>query len=460
MKRFPIALWLTVIPLLFAAIHVPSSNAQSSKAKTLVAKGPMQQVNPYFSTQNVTYNDGTTVSRSIINGPHVPPPGYELERSVTKLPKPNLQMGTGTLTVPAFRWVIGCSAVSGAMIAGYYDRNGFPNMYTGPTNSGLMPLDDLSWSSWMDGHGDVYPDNPLIASHNGLDGRSTYGSIDDYWVLYGSTEQDPYVTESRTEHTWEDAVGDYMKTSQSAYGNTDGSTTFYHYTTSSSPLTCSDMATYGIHEVDGAYGRKLFYEARGYTVTDCYTQNTDNKVTGGFSFAQFKAEIDAGHPVMLQLEGHTVVGVGYDDSSNTVYLNDTWDNSTHSVTWGSDYAGMNLWGATVINLEQSGLLLGSSHFKVEVDWLTPTGSSGHGTAVGLTSDSGYFWFFENTNVELLVKIHDGCGVNNHYWFFYGALTDVEYSITVTDTQTNEVKTYYGTQHVQSSSNDTNAFACP
>ncbi len=76
---------------------------------------------------------------------------------------------------------------------------------------------------------------------------------------------------------------------------------------------------------DGTLGRKLFYEARGYTVTDCYNQKTDNMITGGFSFAQFKAEIDAGRPVMLNLEGHTIVGVGYDDSSNTVYIHDTWD---------------------------------------------------------------------------------------------------------------------------------------
>lgn len=106
------------------------------------------------------------------------------------------------------------------------------------------------------------------------------------------------------------------------------------------------------------------------------------------------------------------------------------------------------------------LLLHNGRFTVQVNWLTPTGSSGKGTEVPITSDSGYFWFFENTNVELLVKIHDGCGVNNHYWFFYGALTDVEYTITVTDTVTSEVKTYPGFQHIQTSSNDVNAFACP
>jgi hypothetical protein len=106
------------------------------------------------------------------------------------------------------------------------------------------------------------------------------------------------------------------------------------------------------------------------------------------------------------------------------------------------------------------LPLGNGRFIVEVDWLTPTGSSGKGTAISVTSDTGYFWFFENTNVELTLKIHQGCGVNNYWWFFYGALTDVEYTITVTDTETSTVKTYYGIQHIQTSSNDVNAFACP
>jgi len=106
------------------------------------------------------------------------------------------------------------------------------------------------------------------------------------------------------------------------------------------------------------------------------------------------------------------------------------------------------------------LYLHGGRFTVEVSWLTPTGSSGKGVPVPQTFDSGYFWFFENTNTELTAKIHDGCGVNSHYWFFYGALTDVAYTITVTDTQTSEVKTYTGFQHIQTSSNDVNAFACP
>ena len=195
-----------------------------STPEVQLSQGPLRQINKYFSTQTIKYSDGTNVERSIVNGPPTPPPGYELERSTFALPEPNPEMGTNTLTVPAFNWVFGCSSVSGAMIAGYYDRSGFPNMYTGPTNGGVMPLDNSSWPTWSDGNR-TYPNLPLAASHQGVDGRATLGSIDDYWIQYGSGTQDPYIGHW-TQHTWGDAIGDYMKTSQSAYGNTDGSTTF------------------------------------------------------------------------------------------------------------------------------------------------------------------------------------------------------------------------------------------
>jgi hypothetical protein len=292
---------------------------------------------------------GRSIDELIINGPPTPPPGYELERTVVDLSAPDLKTAAHSLTVPAFNWVFGCSSVSGAMIAGYYDRNGFPNMYAGPTNGGVMPLDNSSWPTWSDGDA-TYPNLPLAGSHQGVDGRSTRGSIDDYWVKYESTAQDPYLTGSWTQHTWGDAIGDYMKTSQSAFNNKDGSSAFYTYTSSPAQLTCADMVVSEIHTRDATYGRKLFYEARGYTVTDCYNQKTDNN-GGGFTLALYKSEIDAGRPVMINLLGHTIVGVGYDDASNTIYIHDTWDYSDHSMPWGGSYQGMAMQSVSIVNLQ-------------------------------------------------------------------------------------------------------------
>ena len=305
----------------------------------------------YFTVNSLLLPDGNEIDEVIINAPPKPPRGFEIERQAVSLPMPDVASGLNILSeVPAFNWVFGCSAVSAAMIAGYYDRTGWPNMYTGHTNSGVIPLNNSSWPTWSDGYS-LYPNCPLIASHKGVDGRTNKGSIDDYWVSYNSSSYDPYITGGWTQHTWGDAVGDYMKTSQSSYGNVDGSTAFYNWTSSPNPLTCAVMASNNIHNVDGTYGRKLYYEARGYTVTDCYNQKTDNQLAGGFSFSQFKAEIDAGRPVFLNLKGHSVVGIGYDDIGSLVYIHDTWDYSNHTMTWGYSYAGMELFSVSIVNLE-------------------------------------------------------------------------------------------------------------
>jgi hypothetical protein len=337
------------------------SGSPAARAQEAVTPTP----NDYYTVNQVSLSDGTVIEKMIINGPPVPPPGFEIERQAVSLPETNISAGIYVLTVPAYNWVFGCSAVSGAMIAGYYDRNGWPNMYAGPTNGGVMPLDNSSWGSWTDGSPYTYRNNPLVASMEGEDGRIERGSIDDYWVKYFSTAPDPYITGGWTQHTWGDAIGDYMHTSQSTFGNNDAMSFFYdNWSNPAAPLTCGTIESSPLPP-DGTVGRKHFYEARGYTVTDCYNQFTDIGSQGyipeGFSFAQFKAEIDAGRPVMLNLTGHTIVGVGYDDSSNTIYIHDTWDYGTHAMTWGGSYAGMKLVAVSIVNLQP-------------VDTVAPTGS--------------------------------------------------------------------------------------
>ena len=88
------------------------------------------------------------------------------------------------------------------------------------------------------------------------------------------------------------------------------------------------------------------------------------------------------------------------------------------------------------------LCLGGGRFQVEVAWHDQhNGPSGRGTAIPGSDKTGYFWFFSDTNVELVVKILDARTVNGFFWFFYGALSDVEYTITVTDVATGERRFY-------------------
>lgn len=370
-----INLMLLVVILIFST---GMAAAQGNSPKPGAHVTSVQEVNPFYTIKSLALSDGAHFIAQIIKSPPTPPGGLAAEQASTVSPMP---AGVLILSeVPAFKWVMGCSAVSGSMVSGYYDRTGYDNIYTGPTNGGVYPLveDDL-WGNWTDVAGTTYPNNPLIASHNGLDGRMTRGSIDDYWVSYGSAANDPYITGGWTQHTWETAIGDYMKTSQLAYGNTDGATTFYGYN-AATKLTCSAMEGYGVSQDDGTYGRKLFYEARGYTVTDCYAQATDNKFRGGFSLANFKAEIDAGRPVFLNLAGHSIVGVGYDPSSTTIYVHDTWDNSTHSMVWGGSYSGMVLQSVSIVNLAPTGTGVPSAFNKTS----PANAATGQATSLSLT----------------------------------------------------------------------------
>lgn len=102
------------------------------------------------------------------------------------------------------------------------------------------------------------------------------------------------------------------------------------------------------------------------------------------------------------------------------------------------------------------LCLAGDRFRVSVAWRTPQGATGAGRAVELTADTGYFWFFQATNVELVLKILDGRPVNDFWWVFYGALSNVQYTITVEDTASGQIKTYSNPQGTLASVGDVRA----
>lgn len=111
--------------------------------------------------------------------------------------------------------------------------------------------------------------------------------------------------------------------------------------------------------------------------------------------------------------------------------------------------------------DANSLCLNNGRFKVTASWQTST-ASGLGTAIPGSSDTGQFWFFSSQNVEMVVKVLNGCGFNQRYWVFAGGLTNVQVTMTVTDVSNGTVKTYTNPintafQPIQ----DTAAFAtCP
>ena len=103
------------------------------------------------------------------------------------------------------------------------------------------------------------------------------------------------------------------------------------------------------------------------------------------------------------------------------------------------------------------LCLAGGRFQVEIAWTDFQDHTGVGHAVPLSADTGYFWFFDPANVELVVKVLDGRVVNSNYWVFIGGLSSVAYSIEVTDTETGQVWTHQHSPGALESFADTSAF---
>jgi len=77
------------------------------------------------------------------------------------------------------------------------------------------------------------------------------------------------------------------------------------------------------------------------------------------------------------------------------------------------------------------LLLQSRRFGVDLRWGTPS----FGGIAGFSQwsdETGLFWFFDNRNVEVTVKILDGRAVNGHFWVFIASMTDLPFSLQIID----------------------------
>ena len=137
-----------------------------------------------------------------------------------------------------------------------------------------------------------------------------------------------------------------------------------------------------------------------------------------------------------------------DENQRVSESNETDNDYTRTISIGPGSSGRCVGTATVACL--------NNRFAVSVAWTTHE-NSGVGTQTSLAADSAWFWFFSANAAELMVKIVDGRAVNGKFWFFYGALSDVNYTITVTDVQTGQSKTYRNAQGTLASVADTAAF---
>jgi len=103
------------------------------------------------------------------------------------------------------------------------------------------------------------------------------------------------------------------------------------------------------------------------------------------------------------------------------------------------------------------LCLQGHRFQVEITWRDFEGRTGAGQTLPGSDQTGSFWFFDPGNTELAVKVLDGRLLNHHFWVFYASLTNVAYTLTVTDTATGAVRVYKNPLGHFGSAGDTEAF---
>ncbi len=239
--------------------------------------------------------------------------------------------------VPDYKWWYGCSPTAVGMLIGYYDIHG----YDGLRYDNLVPGGKAELSTFESIPGKwQYNVQYIIASPEHI--------ADFYREGYGAKGDDappPY-------HDF-NSLADFMGTSQDSVDNPNGFTGFF---LSSSRLYIADIYNLRLQTGSGLYGIWKYIDSCGYGTHDpahdktMFSQYVDTYVSGGFSFNDFMSEIDSGRPVIIHVEGHTMLGYGYDTEGQIIYIHDTWTPGPHTMTWGGEYHGRKQIGVTCIHI--------------------------------------------------------------------------------------------------------------
>ena len=152
---------------------------------------------------------------------------------------------------------------------------------------------------------------------------------------------------------------------------------------------------------------------------------------------------------------HAWSSPGYYDVTLTVSDGSSSDSATRTVLVEAAAPA----GSCRVDAET--LCLQDSRFEVKMDWWSAAAESGAGRVVYAgTNDSGLFRFFNPQNWEVLIKVLDGCAINQRTWVLGASTTDLGYRILVTDTVTGESRSYENEPGLPAPAIvDTEAFPC-
>lgn len=128
---------------------------------------------------------------------------------------------------------------------------------------------------------------------------------------------------------------------------------------------------------------------------------------------------------------------------SVIQMNGTDDSITIPVVSLGQSVGNAIRQAACTDTPADTILLRSGRFAVSARWDDGT-TQAAAVPERLTDETAYFYFFSRDNVEIVVKLLEGCSINGNFWVFASGLTDVGVELTVTDTQTGENQVYNNT----------------
>ena len=306
-------------------------------------------------------------------------------------------------TMPQAEYMYGCVATSVGMLLGYYDLYGY--------RSGDITycMDDLiegtiSVCSRGSDDGSIYDmsDPSVLANFIASTDYVSrfYGTSSGVELPYTFVNSDP--AQGLNVSVW-NCLADYLGTGQYWRSNDDLSTTHYYASLDWLDTTDQTLQVGGFdisaRYVDFKYGLSLYVQGRGYELDP---DKTKSFAIDSFSFADFKAEIDAGRPVLLSMRsadnsGHTVLAYGYNAATQEVIFDDTYLSDCR-MTWTGSYnyadKDFSLDGATTVVFETDGLPVssgGSTSSGTTISGAVISGSSAIDageTFIGATVNSG------------------------------------------------------------------------
>ena len=226
--------------------------------------------------------------------------------------------------VPDYAWQDGCSPTSATMLMAYYAINGYDGLsYSNLIPGGTPPLNTFTTSSSL-------------------------------------------VTNAI--NTMAKDMGTHLST---------GGTNWYYYS-GGQKFTPQSAISNHLQGKDGTYGLYEYVKNAGYSAS-IFTEETSNVTSKGFTFANFESDINNDRPVLIDMfglvdgveEGHTVLAYGYNSSTDTIDIRDTWESGGEfndgTMLWGGSYDGMTMEMVTDLTLS-GGSISSSGNLSINTDF--------------------------------------------------------------------------------------------